>query len=183
MEHGAVDGAGSGRYTCIMTQVRKERAATRKGGVPGRKAGGTSLSPTPALSHQPVVSPKQAMTRHGPVDGLLSADFFKALSDATRVSLLGCLVKCGRACSVGEIAQCCSVDLSVVSRHLRMLERAGLVSSEKKGRVVSYRVRYAEWAKALRELAVAIESCCPEASACCGSESGACCAKGASDER
>ncbi len=167
-----------------MTQVRKERVTGRKGGVPGRKAGAGTLSP------KPVLSPKQAMTRHGPVDGLLSADFFKALSDATRVSMLGCLIKCGRACSVGEIAQCCSVDLSVVSRHLRMLERAGLVSCEKKGRVVSYRVRYADWAKALRDLASAIESCCPEGAcgpegSCCGAEpaGGACCAKGASDGR
>ncbi len=164
----------------MMTQVRKERATRAK------RASGQKL----VLSPKPTLSPKQAMTRQGPVDGLLSADFFKALSDATRVSLLGCLVKCGRACSVGEIAECCSVDLSVVSRHLRLLERAGLISSEKKGRVVSYRVRYAEWSKALRDLAAAIESCCPSGASqggagCCGSGGGegACGAKGAGDGR
>lgn len=126
------------------------------------------------------MSPKQAMGRRAPVDGLLSAEFFKALSDSTRVSLLGCLVKCGRACSVGEIAECCSVDLSVVSRHLRILERAGVVASEKKGRVVSYRVCHEDWCKALRDLAAAIESCCvpvdgtaDEGGGCCG-EKGAC---------
>lgn len=147
-----------------MTQVRKR--------VAGRKT----------------LTPKQAMTREGPVDGLLSVEFFKALSDETRVSLLGCLVKCGRACSVGEIAECCSVDLSVVSRHLRMLERAGLIESEKKGRVVSYRVRYAEWSRALRALAAAIESCCPEqvgesarASSGASSACGCCGTKGACD--
>jgi ArsR family transcriptional regulator len=166
----------------MMTQVRNKVATGQRGVVPGRKAG--VKAGAKATSPARTISPKQALTRLGPVDGLLSAEFFKAMSDSTRMSLLACLVKCGRACSVGEIAECCSVDLSVVSRHLRLLERAGLVASEKKGRVVSYRVRYVEWCRTLRDLAAAIESCCPEeGAACCGSESGACCVKGASDER
>lgn len=168
-----LDEVERGRYSCTMTQVRNKHGSTL------RRAGRAS---GPAAARAPL-TPKQAMTHQGPVDGLLSVEFFKALSDSTRVSLLGCLVKCGRACSVGEIAECCSVDLSVVSRHLRMLERAGLISSEKKGRVVSYRVRYAEWSRALRDLAAAIESCCPEGGVGCCGEGSACCAKGAGDGR
>jgi ArsR family transcriptional regulator, arsenate/arsenite/antimonite-responsive transcriptional repressor len=119
-------------------------------------------------------SPKHAATCCRPVDGLLDPEWFKALCDPTRVLLLGCLVKCGRPCSVGEIAECCSVDLSVVSRHLQILERAGLLESLKQGRTVSYAVRFSDVCGKLRLLADAIEQCCPDDSAkgceegCCG---------------
>ena len=75
--------------------------------------------------------------------GFSDPDVFKALSDPTRLRLLACLAKCGRACSVGEVAECCAVDLSVVSHHLSALADAGVVESSKEGRSVSYRVRFA----------------------------------------
>lgn len=111
-------------------------------------------------------SPKQAAACCRPIDGLLDAALFKALSDPTRVSLLACLAKCGRACSVGEVAECCSVDLSVVSRHLAALADAGVLEAEKKGRTVFYRVRFRELSGALRALSGAIEECCPDQSCC-----------------
>lgn len=107
------------------------------------------------------MSPRQAAACCRPVDSCLDAEWFKALADPTRLLILGCLVKSGGACSVGEIAACCSVDLSVVSRHLRVLDRAGLLASQKQGRAVFYRVRYAEACQTLRALADAIEQCCP----------------------
>lgn len=107
------------------------------------------------------MSPKQAAACDRPVDELLDPQWFKALCDPTRLSLVGCLVKCGRPASVSEIAQCCAVDLSVVSRHLRVLERAGLVEATKAGRTVHYNARYAEFCRTLRALADAIEQCCP----------------------
>lgn len=131
-----------GSYICIMTQVRKH-------------------FPPPA-------SPKQAAARSGPVDELLDPALFKALADPTRVSLIACIAKCGRGCSVGEVAECCSVDVSVVSRHLSLLARSGVLESSKQGRIVRYRVRYAELCKALRSLADAIEDCCPEKGGGCG---------------
>ncbi len=120
------------------------------------------------------MSPKQASTCCGPIDNLLNPDLFKALSDPTRAKLLGCLVKCGRACSVTEVAECCSVDFSVVSRHLQVLERGGIVESTKDGRTVSYAVKYGHVCQTLRSLAEAIEVCCPAdqagacAEGCCG---------------
>ena len=121
------------------------------------------------------MSPKQASTCGGPLDDLLDPELFKSLCDPTRARLLGCLIKCGRACSVTEVAECCDVDFSVVSRHLRMLERAGILASKKTGRTVAYVVRYARLCKSLRELADAIAHCCPadEAAACAGG----CCGK------
>jgi ArsR family transcriptional regulator len=111
-------------------------------------------------------TPRQAAACCRPIDTLLDPGLFKALSDPTRVGLLACLAKCGRPCSVGEVAECCSVDFSVVSRHLAALEDAGALASEKKGRTVFYRVRFVELSGALRALADAIDQCCPDQSCC-----------------
>lgn len=121
-----------------------------------------------------MLTPKQASMRSRPIDKWLDPEWFKALSDSTRIQLLSCLMKCARPCSVGEIAECCSVDLSVVSRHLQVLERSGLLESSKQGRTVSYTVRSSDVCSRLRALADAIEQCCPtspkdsEAGGCCG---------------
>jgi len=42
------------------------------------------------------------------------------------------------------------------------IEVAGVLESAKEGRIVRYRVRYAEIAAALRSLASALEGCCPD---------------------
>lgn len=126
------------------------------------------------IRKQGSMTPKQAANCCGPIDDLLDPELFKGLSDPTRLNLLGCLSKCGRACSVSEVADCCSVDFSVVSRHLALLERAGIVESTKEGRAVFYAVKYGELAGKLRALADALESCGPPSNrskgkgACCG---------------
>lgn len=116
--------------------------------------------------NQPV-SPRQASACCGPLDELLDPGLFKALCDPTRAKLLGCLAKCGRACTVSEVAECCSVDFSVVSRHLQLLERSGVLESAKVGRTVFYAVRYARLCQALRGLADALEECGPAGAAAC----------------
>ncbi|MBI5363404.1 MAG: helix-turn-helix transcriptional regulator [Planctomycetes bacterium] len=122
-----------------------------------------------------VMSPKQAAACCRPVDDLLDPALFKALCDPTRTRLLGCLVKCGRACSVTEVAECCSVDFSVVSRHLALLARAEILVARREGRVVRYVVRYARLGKLLRELADAIEEHAPTEEPCCaGGRRGSC---------
>lgn len=116
------------------------------------------------------LSPRQAARRRGEVDGLLRAEVFKALGDPTRLGLVACLVKCGRPCSVTEVAECCAVDFSVVSRHLAMLADAGVLRSKKVGRTVWYEAAGDELVEWLRSLADAIEgSCCnPGGASCCG---------------
>lgn len=106
-------------------------------------------------------SPKQAATCCAPIDGALAPELFRALGDPTRISLLACIAKCGRSCSVGEVAECCSVDFSVVSRHLSLLARAGVLDAMKSGRTVTYSVRFEHLAKVFRSLAAAIEQCRP----------------------
>lgn len=96
------------------------------------------------------------------LSSLLSVDLFKALGDSTRVSILAGLAAGGRTQTVSEVAECCPVNVSVVSRHLKVLERAGVLESEKRGKEVFYHVRTGYLAMLLRRLADAIESCCPE---------------------
>lgn len=109
------------------------------------------------MSKQSCCSPKEALKITGPLDGLLISDLFHALSDPTRNKLLSCLAKCGRPCSVSEVGECCSIDLSVVSRHLSILEAAGILSSVKTGRTVLYSVESNKIASLLRGLADAFE--------------------------
>lgn len=121
------------------------------------------------------MTPKQAIKCCRPIDQLLDPELFKSLCDPTRLKLLACLAKCGRACSVTEVAECCSVDFSVVSRHLATLEKAGVLESAKEGRTVFYAVRYRQLAQTLHALAEAIEACCPQGRT--SARKGECCAK------
>lgn len=130
---------------------------------------------TQVRKRKPPATPKLAAGRRGPLDDSLDPALFKALSDPTRQSLIACIAKCGRGCSVGEVAECCAVDFSVVSRHLALLARAGVLEAKKEGRAVYYHVRYAELCRSLRVLADALEDCCPEGSVKGGACDGACC--------
>lgn len=116
-------------------------------------------------------SPRTAATCCRPIDGLLDAEMFRALSDPTRLRLLACLMKCARPCSVTEVAECCSVDFSVVSRHLQALARVDMLETKRSGRVVTYAVRFQSISGKLRSLADEIDACCPvsdaRATGCC----------------
>jgi len=63
---------------------------------------------------------------------------FKALSDPTRRRVLEVLGK--RPASVSELAEPFDMALPSFVRHLRVLERSGLVHSVKRGRVRTYRI-------------------------------------------
>jgi len=91
----------------------------------------------------------------------LSPGLFKALGDPNRVGILVALSDGGRERTVSDLAECCPVDLSVVSRHLRILREAGVVESRKQGKEVRYRVRFDAVVAMLRNLADALEACCP----------------------
>ncbi len=102
----------------------------------------------------------------------LSPDLFKALSDPNRVAILARLAEMAKEQTVTEVASCCPINLSVVSRHLRTLRDAGVVECDRRGKEVYYRARTRDLAKLLRNLADALEACCPD---------GACTPKGASN--
>jgi DNA-binding transcriptional ArsR family regulator len=63
---------------------------------------------------------------------------FSALADPIRREILGNLMQ-GEA-SISELARPFSISLPAVMKHLSYLERAGLVSGEKKGRVHKFQL-------------------------------------------
>ncbi len=91
----------------------------------------------------------------------LSPALFQALGDPSRVAILVALSGAGRERTVSQVAACCPVDMSVVSRHLRILRDAGVVEARRQGKEVLYRVRFDPVVAALRNLANALEACCP----------------------
>jgi len=110
-----------------------------------------------------------------PLDRALDPTLFRALADETRLRILACLLKCGRACTVGEVAQCCSVDLSVVSRHLKALQDASLLSARRAGREVWYTARSADFVRTLRHVAQSVEACRQAGASCTSACSGSAC--------
>lgn len=111
---------------------------------------------TSASKRQPI-NPEQASQVRGRIDRQLDPEFFKTLGEPTRARLLACLIKCGRPCSVTEIAACCSIDFSVVARHLVVLARSGVLTSRKQGRTVWYEAPAADLSARFRALADAID--------------------------
>ena len=77
---------------------------------------------------------------------------FAALSDATRRGILARLARQGET-SVSDLAAPCKMSLPAVSKHLRVLEHAGLVSRQKEGRVHRCRLR----AEPMKDAAASIE--------------------------
>ena len=92
---------------------------------------------------------------------LLSPKLFKALSDPMRLSLLVRLAEQREPCTVGKVAEGSGIDMSVASRHLALLRDAGIIRCEKQGKEVWCAVQTSFVAKVLRDLADALEACCP----------------------
>ena len=94
------------------------------------------------------------------LSGLINPALFRALGDPNRVALLARLGRSNRPTRVTEAADCCPVDLSVVSRHLAALRDAGVIRAAKQGREVRYTISPG-LAASLRALADALDACCP----------------------
>jgi len=68
----------------------------------------------------------------------VKARFFRGFSDASRLEILESLRETPR--SVGEIVETTGLSQSNVSNHLGCLRGCGLVTAEKQGRYVTYRL-------------------------------------------
>lgn len=81
-------------------------------------------------------------------------DVFSALADPTRRAMLGRLAR--GECTVTDLARPFSISLPAVSKHLKVLERAGLIDRRIEGRVHHCRLRpqplqdATEWLQAQR---------------------------------
>ena len=85
------------------------------------------------------------------------ADLLKALGEVNRLSLVCRLCECGTPQNAMCLCECCSVDASGVSRHLKVLAQQGIVHVEKSGRERNYSLNRAYVANRLRVLADKIE--------------------------
>ena len=85
------------------------------------------------------------------------SNFFKALGEPNRMAIFNHLCRRRSKVNVNEVSTCCDVDLSVVSRHLATLKKAGVLKAEKEGKEVFYSVDGKDIAKQLRDLADEIE--------------------------
>ena len=86
------------------------------------------------------------------------ADFLKALGELNRLSLVYRLCKCNVPQNAMCLCDCCSVDASVVSRHLKVLAENGIVEAERNGRQRIYSLNRNAVASRLRALADRIEA-------------------------
>jgi DNA-binding transcriptional ArsR family regulator len=84
--------------------------------------------------------------------GVLLDSTFAALSDPTRRGILARLARQGET-SVSDLAAPYKMSLPAVSKHLRVLEHAGLVSRQKDGRVHRCSLR----AEPMKDIAAWIE--------------------------
>ena len=82
------------------------------------------------------------MNRKDAIDKTLAdidSDFVKALNEPARIEILKLLILNG-ACDIKTLAENMPQDRSVISRHLAIMENAGLVSQKKEGRHMIYSV-------------------------------------------
>ena len=81
------------------------------------------------------------------------AGLLKALGEFNRLSLVYQLCQCKTPQNAMCLCDCCSVDASVVSRHLKVLTQEGILEQEKKGRERTYSLNRDYVANRLRILA------------------------------
>ena len=103
--------------------------------------------------------------------GALAA--FASISSATRLRILKRLVEAGSdGLTAGEIAEAAGATPSRTSFHLSNMSDAGLVTSTRQARQITYRVDFAAVGALMRYL---LEDCCknnPTVRACCTPGSG-----------
>lgn len=83
-----------------------------------------------------------------------------ALAQEHRLTLFRLLVRAGDAgLSVGELAAATGLAGATLTNHLHILRRAGLVTDERRGRVIQCRANYPQMNRLLDFLA---ENCCAD---------------------
>lgn len=106
----------------------------------------TSINPLPEVC-------QASLAQH------LRPDLFKALCDPVRLSIVATLAAQSGPVTVSALAECCGIDFSGVSRHLKLLRDAGVVVANKNGREMLYTLETVELAQTLRGFADALIGC------------------------
>lgn len=74
----------------------------------------------------------------------------RALSDPTRVAILRRIASGLERC--GDVRECLGVSAATLSHHMKELERAGLITSEREGRFVHVALEKKAWKQYIAEL-------------------------------
>ena len=85
------------------------------------------------------------------------ASLLKLLGEPNRLSLVCKLCDCATPQNAMCLCDCCNVDASVVSRHLKLLTNEGILNVDKKGRERTYSLNRSFVAQQLRFLADKID--------------------------
>lgn len=108
-----------------------------------------------------------SMSRQAAADKIariLDAQFFRALCEPVRIEIILVLIRKGRS-DVGAIAEELPQDRSVISRHLQVLERGGIVCASQEGRHVFYELDASasvqRFEAILGQLRALLPLCCP----------------------
>jgi ArsR family transcriptional regulator, zinc-responsive transcriptional repressor len=67
-----------------------------------------------------------------------AAELLRVVAHPTRLHLIQMILQ--RAYSVGELAESCRLPSAIVSGHLRLMQRHGLLAGERDGRQIFYQV-------------------------------------------
>ena len=86
------------------------------------------------------------------------AELLKALGEINRLSLVCKLCECEAPQNAMCLCECCEVDASGVSRHLKVLSQQGIVNVQRHGRERNYSLNRSYVASRLRLLADKIDS-------------------------
>lgn len=89
----------------------------------------------------------------------LRPELFKAMSDPVRISIIAMLATQKEPSTVSQIAAHCGIDFSGVSRHLKILYNAEIVTMRKEGRTSLYRLKTHELVETLQGLAKSLLLC------------------------
>ena len=89
------------------------------------------------------------------VSGTLDSELFQTLSEPIRIELLKVLAVKGPL-DITTVASGFPQDRSVISRHLKMMESAGILVVVKEGRKSLYRVNGAAFLEKLEEMVTAV---------------------------
>jgi hypothetical protein len=114
----------------------------------GKRSGYNREAIGPNLHGRSLPMPRAA-SFSSPRNGRHTTKVFKALSDNTRQEILR-LLDLNHQCTVGEIVGSFNLSQPTISRHLSVLKEADLVTDERRGQHVLYRLNGMALAASMR---------------------------------
>jgi DNA-binding transcriptional ArsR family regulator len=115
---------------------------------------------------KPSTPSREARAAAADMVAMLDSSFLRALTDSSRLEVLRVLMLEGTS-NIAALAEHLPQDRSVISRHLKALEDAGIVKSEWKGRERFFSLDGERFVSTLEQIAVRARAqmmrCCPPA--------------------